>query len=108
MVLFVVVTDNDENRKALKEMVEGFTATGVKCCIFDSLWPADWDKEPKIDDPRLKGLNLNIIEVKNVLEASLNRDKYLSLDGIHMTEYWHMPAAKEWFKYLAGARKEKL
>jgi hypothetical protein len=106
-VLFVILTGG-EHRQALKTMVEGFTQAGTKCLIFDSLWPADWDQYSKATDPILSKVKLNIIEVKPVLMASPNKGKFVCLDGVHMTEYWHVVMAKEWFKYLAGVRKEKL
>ncbi len=107
LVVFVIMGEGPENRKALREMILGYTAAGIKCCIFDSLWPADWDLLPKGSDPELKDLKLNIIEVKKILEASPEKEKFKCLDGIHLTEPWHMLMAREWFKYLAGARKEK-
>ena len=37
-----------------------------------------------------------------------DRDRFLCLDGIHMTEPYHRLMAKEWLKLLAGARGVRL
>jgi hypothetical protein len=36
------------------------------------------------------------------------RDRFLCLDGIHMTEPYHRLMAKEWLKMLVGARQPAL
>jgi hypothetical protein len=51
---------------------------------------------------------MHTIEVGRILGESPDRDRFVALDGIHMTEPWHRLMAKEWLKCLAGARKEKL
>ena len=108
LVLFVVLNEGAANRQALKTMVDGFSAAGTKCVMFDSLWPADWDLAPKKTDPVLSTTKLNIIEVKPLLMASAQKDNFLCLDGVHMQEPWHLLMAREWFKYLAGTRKDEL
>ncbi|HEY3936637.1 MAG TPA: hypothetical protein VGL97_04375 [Bryobacteraceae bacterium] len=108
VVLFVVMDEGPENRKALKAMVDGFTKIGAKCVMFDSLWPADWDQQPKKTDRVLSKTKLNIIEVRELLMSSPDKDKFLCLDSVHMTEPWHVLMAREWFKYLAGARTNEL
>lgn len=108
VVLFVVMDEGPENRKALKTMIDGFSKMGTKCVMFDSLWPADWDQQPKKTDPVLSTTKLNIVEVRELLTSSPNRDKFFALDYIHMTEPWHLLMAREWFKYLAGARTNEL
>lgn len=105
-VLFVVMNDGQPNRLALKAMVDGFSGAGAKCVMFDCLWPAVWDPQSKKADPLLAGINL--IEVQKLLMASPEKEQFMCLDGTHMMEAWHMLMAREWFKYLAGARKEEL
>lgn len=108
LVLFAIMNEGAGNREALKTMIEGFTRAPARCLIFDSLWPAKWDRRPKRSDPVLAPLPLEIIEVRKLLSASPAKNKFFCLDKIHMTESWHMLMAREWFKYLAGARKERL
>jgi hypothetical protein len=67
-------------------MVDGFSAAGTQCVMFDSLWPAEWDLQPKTTDPVLSTSKLKIIEVQRVLEASPDIDKFWSIDRVHMTE----------------------
>jgi len=108
LVLFVVEDRGPENRKALKTMIDGFTAVGTKCVMFDSLWPAIPEQQPKMTDPFLSTTKLNVIEVTHLLMSSPNQDKFFALDHIHMAEPWHRLMAIEWFKYLAGARSNEL
>jgi len=108
LVLFVIMNEGPDNRNAMKKMVDEFTQGGAKCVIFDCLWPAMWDQQPKKKDPVLTTIKLDIIEVKKLLVASPDKQKFLCLDKVHMTEPWHMLMAREWFKYLAGTRKEDL
>ena len=47
---------------------------------------------------------ITVVEVAALLAAAPDRDRFTSLDGIHMTEPYHRLMAKEWLKLLAGAR----
>lgn len=51
---------------------------------------------------------IKVIEVGALLAAAPDRGRFLSLDRIHMTEPYHRLMAKEWLKFLAGARGERL
>ena len=46
-----------------------------------------------------------MIEVGSVLSSSPDRARFVCLDGIHMTEPYHRLMAKEWLKFLVGARR---
>jgi hypothetical protein len=50
---------------------------------------------------------IEVIEVGSVLATAPDRAKFICLDGIHMTEPYHRLMAKEWLKFLAGARGAK-
>jgi hypothetical protein len=50
---------------------------------------------------------IEVIEVGEILANAPERAKFICLDGIHMTEPYHRLMAKEWLKYLAGARGNK-
>jgi hypothetical protein len=108
LVLFVVMSEGPENRQAIKRMVDGFAAAGTQCVMFDSLWPAEWDLQPKTTDPVLSTTKLKVIDVKELLEASPDVGSFWSIDRVHTTEPWHVLMAREWFKYLAGVRAERL
>ncbi len=41
-------------------------------------------------------------------EGRRKKDKFLCLDSVHMTKPWRLLLAREWFKYLAGARTNEL
>ena len=106
-VLLVLATAAKEDDEALDKMSAAFNRLGVKAMLFDRLAPAQanfpWDPQKKAG----RGA-ANVIEVSKLLNESPDTGKFLSLDGIHMTEPYHRLMAKEWLKYLLGVRGEKL
>jgi hypothetical protein len=109
-VLIVVWTQSPEDRSALDKMVGDFRAAGAEVMMFDALCVDN----PDVGTPPdvLRGLvarhGLTQIEVRRPLQTSPDRPRFVCLDGIHMTEPYHRLMAKEWLKYLAGARGAKL
>ncbi len=51
---------------------------------------------------------MTVIEVNALLAAAPDRERFLCLDGIHMTEPYHRLMAKQWLKFLVGARGAEL
>ena len=51
---------------------------------------------------------MTVVEVGALIAAAPDRDRFLCLDGIHMTEPYHRLMAKEWLKLLVGAREPSL
>ena len=47
---------------------------------------------------------MTVIEVSPLLAAAPGRERFLCLDGIHMTEPYHRLMAKQWLAFLVGAR----
>lgn len=116
-VLLVVADNGPDNEQALKAMVDGFTATGIEVMVFDRLRTSSRPRSATAPAPALPaGLGVtplsptgaHVIEVGQLLLASPDVSKFVALDGIHMTEPWHRLMAKEWLKYLIGARTAKL
>lgn len=108
-VLLVVMTRTDDDYDSLKFLGEGFRAAGIKTYMFDDV------HDPAIVKPGVveravttaSAAGIEVIEVGSVLAASPHRSEFVCLDGIHMTESYHRLMAKEWLKYLAGARGAK-
>jgi hypothetical protein len=110
VALIVVATRSPQDTAALGEMVAGLAKAGAEVVMFDTL---------RLDDPGVgtggevlrdlaaKG-GLKLLEIAPLLAADPQRDKFVCLDGIHMTEPYHKLLAREWLKYLAGARQAKL
>lgn len=108
-VLFVVALRRGEDEDALKEMVDGFTAAGAKAYCFDTIRdPSEDARRNTFGEDRAKEFGLEVVEVGPVLAASPHRKEFVCLDGIHMTEPYHRLMAKEWLKFLVGARGAKL
>jgi len=105
-VLLVVMTRTDADYEALKELGVGFAAAGIKTYMFDEV------HDPESVNPNTvqralvaaRAGNIEVIEVGSVLSSSPDRARFVCLDGIHMTEPYHRLMAKEWLKFLAGAR----
>ncbi len=108
-VLLVVMTRTDEDYKALRDMGNGFRASGVKVYMFDEVHDPAAVTPGTVERARKSAeeSGIEVIEVGEILAKAPDRAKFICLDGIHMTEPYHRLMAKEWLKYLAGARGEK-
>jgi len=108
-VLLVVMPRNEEDYARLEEMARGFAAAGTKVYMFDSLLdPGDAPARNDRVDRIASRTGMVIIEVGRVIQAAPDKDKFLALDKIHMTEPYHRLMAKEWLKFLVGAREARL
>jgi hypothetical protein len=109
-VMLVVMTRTDDDYKALSQMGEGFRARGIKAYMFDEVHDPAAVAPGTVERARrsAEGSAIEIIEVGDILARSPDRARFVCLDGIHMTEPYHRLMAKEWLKYLAGARQAKL
>ena len=108
-VLLVVMTRTDADYEALKELGVGFAAAGIKTYMFDEVHDPE-SVNPNTVQRALAAAsagNIEVIEVGSVLSSSPDRARFVCLDGIHMTEPYHRLMAKEWLKFLAGARGAK-
>jgi hypothetical protein len=106
-VLLVVMTRTDEDYDALREMAEGFRAAGMEVFMFDDLHDPETVSKPGTSERAVKvarAADIKVIEVGALLAAAPDRARFLSLDRVHMTEPYHRLMAKEWLKFLAGAR----
>jgi hypothetical protein len=108
-VMLVVMTRTDGDYDVLKQLGIGFAAAGIKAYMFDEVHdPASVN--PGVVQRALAAATaggIEVIEVGSVLSGSPDRSWFLCLDGIHMTEPYHRLMAKEWLKYMAGARGAK-
>jgi hypothetical protein len=106
VVLFVVANRTDADLEAFREMGRGFKAAGATVYTFDNvrLPAAARPGDPAKDAVFAREAGMEVVEVEALLEASPERERFLCLDGIHMTEPYHRLMAVEWLKLLAGAR----
>jgi len=109
-VMLVVMTRADDDYKALSQMGDGFRARGIKAYMFDEVHDPAAVAPGTIERARKSAERsaIEIVEVGEILARSPDRARFVCLDGIHMTEPYHRLMAKEWLKYLAGARQAKL
>jgi hypothetical protein len=109
-VLMVVMTRRDEDYATLKEMGLAFAKAHAQCIVFDNI------HDPEATDPQVvarfnetaRAAGMTIIEVDKLLSSAADRNQFVCLDGIHMREPYHRLMAREWFRFLAGARPEAL
>ena len=107
VVLFVMANRTDQDRADLKAMSEGFHAAGARVLMFDNLLDPD-DLNPERLQTNLAAAGdagIQIVPVEAILNASPDRDKFLCLDYIHMTEPYHRLMAKLWLKALLDTAK---
>jgi hypothetical protein len=110
VVLFVVANRTEGDLEAFREMGRGFKAAGAVVYTFDNvrLPAAARPGEPTKDAAAAREVGIEVVEVESLPLAAPQRDRFVCLDGIHMTEPYHRLTAKEWLKRLAGARGPKL
>jgi hypothetical protein len=109
-VLLVVLVRREEDFEALRQMGEGLARAGVRTFVFDNI------QDPESRDPdtvsrfqkTARAAGITIVEVDGVLTGAPDRNSFVCLDGIHMKEPYHRLMAKEWLKFLAGARPARL
>jgi hypothetical protein len=108
-VMLVVMTRTDEDYEALKQMGNGFRAAEIKTYMFDEVHDPAAVTPGTVERARKSAeeSGIEVIEVGEILANAPERAKFMCLDGIHMTEPYHRLMAKEWLKYLAGARGNK-
>jgi photosystem II stability/assembly factor-like uncharacterized protein len=105
-VLLVLMNRTDEDFDALRTMGQGFKAAGARVVMFDNLLDSQARDQAMLARQHevARAAGITIVEVGRVLEASPDRERFLCLDGIHMTEPYHRLLAKEWLAFLVGAR----
>jgi hypothetical protein len=109
-VLLVVMTRTDADYDALKQLGLGFAAAGIKTYMFDEVHDPESVNPGTVERAlaAARAGGIEVIEVGSILSSSPDRARFVCLDGIHMTEPYHRLMAKEWLKFLAGARGAKL
>jgi hypothetical protein len=109
-VLLVVMTRTDEDYEALKQMGQGFRTAGIKTYMFDEIHDPAAVAPGTVERARkaAEDSGIEVIEVGALLAQAPERAAFICLDGIHMTEPYHRLMAKEWLKYLAGERGNKV
>lgn len=108
-VMLVVMTRTDADYEALKQLGEGFAAAGIKTYMFDEVHDPASVTPGTVERATMaaRAGGIEVIEVGSVLSSAPERAGFICLDGIHMTEPYHRLMAKEWLKFLAGARGAK-
>ena len=101
-VLLVVLARTDEDYQALRTMGEGFAKAGIRTFVFDNLHDPGSSNPEKVArfNQTAREVGITIIPVDALLSNAPDRDRFLCLDKIHMTEPYHRLMAKEWLKFL--------
>ncbi len=109
-VLLVVLNRTSEDLANFAKLGRDFAAAGAQVLTFDDV------HDPDASDPAVVGKDvatareagMTVIDVARVLAASPERERFLCLDKIHMTEPYHRLMAKQWLGFLVGARPAHL
>jgi hypothetical protein len=109
-VLLVVMNRTDEDLENFRRLGRDLAAAGATVLTFDDVHDPSGTaaglQERELAIARETGMT--VIEVSPLLAAAPDRERFLCLDGIHMTEPYHRLMAKEWLKLLVGAREPAL
>jgi hypothetical protein len=105
-VLLVVINRTDEDLESFRRLGRGLAEAGAKVLTFDDVHDpkgtANGLRDRELAVARETGMT--VIEVSPLLAAAPDRERFLCLDGIHMTEPYHRLMAKQWLEFLVGAR----
>jgi hypothetical protein len=105
-VLLVVINRTDEDLQNFERLGRGLREAGARVLTFDDVHDpkgtADslHEKEAAVADAS----GMTVIQVNALIAAAPDRDRFMCLDGIHMTEPYHRLMAKQWLEFLVGAR----
>ena len=109
-VLLVVINRTDEDLENFRRLGRGLAEAGAEVLTFDDVHDpkgtASGLRDRELAIARETGMT--VIEVSPLLAAAPDRERFMCLDGIHMTEPYHRLMAKEWLKLLVGARAPQL
>jgi hypothetical protein len=109
-VLLVVLMRRDEDYEALARMGDGFRRAGSRCYVFDNIHDPEASKPEVVArfGAAARSAGFTVIEVDKVLSSAPDRDSFVCLDAIHMTEPYHRLMAREWLRFLVGARPDAI
>lgn len=104
-LLFVVAFDRAEDYDALARMTAELHAAGVgEVAVFDRIRPARQMAAAGDDEERLRAVaratGLKVVAAGAALDASPDVERFVALDGIHMTEPYHRLMARLWLETL--------
>jgi hypothetical protein len=104
IVLLVVLNRNAEDLANLARLGKGLGATGARVFMFDDLHDPDASDAAALarEWTTARTSGITVVEVSRRLAQSPDRARFVSLDGIHMTEPWHRLMAREWLALLAS------
>jgi len=109
-VLLVVLNRTPADLAAFTKLGRDFRAAGARVVTFDDVHDPD-QSDPRAvahDVETARAAGMTVLEVGRLLAAAPDRGRFICLDGIHMTEPYHRLMAKEWLKFLVGARPAAL
>ena len=105
-VLLVVINRTDEDLQNFRKLGRGLAEAGARVLTFDDVHDpkgtANALREGEAAAARESGMT--VIQVNALIGAAPDRDRFVCLDGIHMTEPYHRLMAKQWLSFLVGAR----
>jgi hypothetical protein len=105
-VLLVVLNRTDEDLQSFDKLGRGLTAAGARVLTFDDVHdPKGTPAEKRARELAVaREAGMTVIEVSPLIAHAPDRDRFVCLDGIHMTEPYHRLMAKQWLSFLVGAR----
>jgi hypothetical protein len=105
-VLLVVMNRTEADLAAFRQLGRGLGEAGARVSTFDDVGDPE-GSSPQLRE-RERGVaretGMTVIEVSRLLATAPDRERFLCLDRIHMTEPYHRLMAKQWLGFLVGAR----
>ena len=103
--LLVVAVRNDDDLAALGTLITSLRTAGSSVVVFDDVGDSS-ERDEVMRNRRneaARAAGARVVPVADRLAAAPDRAKFLSLDGIHMTEPYHRLMALAWLEALEQA-----
>lgn len=109
MVLLAAEDHSPEDTTAMKSMIQGFRAAGIRVLMFDDVEEPDADLDPAhVRRVMLlaRQYGAEIIPARAALDTSPLRGSFPAMDGIHKTAPYHRLMAVLWLKAILDSQSQ--
>ncbi|MFB3891348.1 MAG: hypothetical protein ACE15C_04915 [Phycisphaerae bacterium] len=100
-VFLFVLLPTDADKAAMRKMAADFAAAGAETWVFPHNGPRPYNNVKEVREFAKAG-GIRLADFVDAVDACPDKDKFVCLDGVHMTEPYHVAMAKELLKLLAS------
>lgn len=105
LFVFAIREGHLQDTEALKDLMRGMNKIQADVHFFDNLFAPFGHDINRYAVQLVKQEGIEVLEVDQKLYEHKDVSTFICMDGLHMTEPFHLFMAKEWLKYLVGAKR---